>query len=114
MDKRLKDRGLMKWTGLMFPEHVAMLRQMRGEQDLCEKPIVDDFMRAEFDEGIFYAMEYNLTVRFTTWQAGMIEYVTGFIHYIDHVTEELRIETFSDGFKRVRMADVVRVDVVED
>lgn len=111
----LKDRGKMKWqAALITPEHAAMLRALRGEQELCEKPIVDEFMRNEFDERVAYAMEFNMPIEFAVWQAGFISHVVGRVHYVEPIKQQLRIEREDGAVERLMMADVVGVEVLDD
>ena len=111
----IKDRGLMKWApALIMPEQTAMLRALRGELEQCEKPIVDEHERAEFDERIGYAMEYNLPVVFSVWQAGFITDRVGRVHYVDETTQQMRIESLIGEFERLMLTDVVGVEVAED
>lgn len=111
----IRDRGIVKWQpALIMPEHTAMMRALRNELEQCEKPIVDEHERSEFDERIGYAMEYNLPVVFSVWQAGFITEVAGRIHYIDPITKQMRIESLIGEFERLMLADVVGVEVAED
>ncbi|GGF15217.1 hypothetical protein GCM10010954_12290 [Halobacillus andaensis] len=35
------DRGKIKWTSLMLPEHVEMVKETYKEQNKVEKPLLD-------------------------------------------------------------------------
>lgn len=109
----IRDRGAKKWTSLMLPEHIAMLRQFNDDYYLVEKPIVDEFAYDEFDERIAYAMEYNMPVKITEWHAGRFTEVVGRVHYVDPITKQLRVKT-TQGFERLNMADVTAVEIVAD
>ncbi|WP_368900887.1 YolD-like family protein [Oceanobacillus oncorhynchi] len=39
---KINDRGNMKWTAMMLPEHVEMLNELNKQQEYKDKPIVDD------------------------------------------------------------------------
>lgn len=111
----IRDRGIIKWQpALIMPEQTAMMRALRNELEQCEKPIIDEHERAEFDERIGYAMEYNLPVVFSVWQAGFITEQVGRVHYVDPITQQMRIETLIGEFERLMLADVVGVGVVFD
>ena len=40
-DDNLKDRGSIKWTAMMLPEHVGLLRKLESGQDKVKRPVLD-------------------------------------------------------------------------
>ncbi|MEH7521665.1 YolD-like family protein [Bacillus sp. JJ1503] len=110
----IKDRGLIKWQGFFMPEQVAMQRQLYEELSQTAQPIIDDYMRGEFDERVGYAMEYNLPVEFTLWQAGRTSTMIGRVKYVDIIAQQFRVELPSRTIERVNMSDVACVKIVED
>ncbi|MED1749275.1 hypothetical protein [Bacillus zhangzhouensis] len=38
----LRDRGAIKWTAMMLPEHVARLKHDLAETKKTDKPIIDE------------------------------------------------------------------------
>lgn len=38
----IKDRGTIKWTAMMLPEHVELLKQLEHEQQKVKKPELDE------------------------------------------------------------------------
>lgn len=110
----IRDRGLQKWQGFFMTEHVAELKIMRDEMEKCEKPLIDEYQRAEFDEKVAYAMEMNMPVRLTQWIDGYLKDTVGRVHYCDVIKQQLRIETMMHDLIRVELADVVGVEIVDD
>jgi hypothetical protein len=107
----IKDRGLIKWNAASFlPEQGAMMRRMWAEQEHQEKPLVDQFVLAEIEERVNYAMEYNLTVSFRVWNDGVENVVIGEVHYVDMKRRCYNVDTDA-GWWRVKFDDVVGVDV---
>ena len=47
MENRNRDRGTIKWTAMMLPEHVKLLREWHAEDDYIPKPQHDEY---EFEE----------------------------------------------------------------
>jgi len=37
-----KDRGNIKWTSLMLPEHVQMVKEIWKEEEKVQKPVLDE------------------------------------------------------------------------
>ncbi|WP_186318725.1 YolD-like family protein, partial [Bacillus licheniformis] len=40
-DDNLKDRGSIKWTAMMLPEHVSLLRELESRQNKVKRPVLD-------------------------------------------------------------------------
>ncbi|MFG6494358.1 YolD-like family protein [Fictibacillus sp. UD] len=64
----IRDRGNIKWTSLMLPEHVKELRKYIHEEyyDIPE-PNVDEQQMDNMNELILEAMEFHFPLRFTLY-----------------------------------------------
>lgn len=62
----IKDRGMIKWTSLMLPEHVNRLKELWEEDEQLHLPILDEQQLAEMNDLLYQAYEQQLTVR-VTW-----------------------------------------------
>jgi len=58
----LRDRGNIKWTSLMLPEHVEILKDMWKEDERVEKGILDEDQAVEIDFKLQMAIKDDLTV----------------------------------------------------
>ncbi|AUJ25213.1 YolD-like family protein [Virgibacillus dokdonensis] len=58
----VNDRGTIKWTSIMMPEHIEMLQEMWKEQDYKEKPILDEQQQEEINNKLLMAGVNDLTV----------------------------------------------------
>ncbi|KNE19026.1 YolD-like family protein [Virgibacillus pantothenticus] len=58
----VNDRGTIKWTSIMMPEHVEMLQKMWKEQDHEEMPILDEQQKEEINNKLLMAVANDLTV----------------------------------------------------
>ncbi|GLB59599.1 YolD-like family protein [Cytobacillus sp. NCCP-133] len=55
----LRDRGIVKWLPAHFmPEHRAMLKKLKIEQNSQNNPLIDEYELEEFENKIHYAMEF--------------------------------------------------------
>ncbi|SFK60702.1 YolD-like protein [Halobacillus dabanensis] len=63
MDNRNRDRGTIKWTSLMLPEHVEMVKKLWKEDQRVEKGIIDEQKAVEIDFLMQRALSDNLTVK---------------------------------------------------
>ncbi|MGG1480183.1 YolD-like family protein [Bacillus smithii] len=106
------DRGNKKWTSLMIPEHVEMLRQFANEEYYkTPKPMLDPYQVQEIEEKIHYAAEYHLPVKFDVWYEGLVEKVSGHIHYLDPIQKEIRVKDNEGNVERVKFENIVNVEV---
>ena len=88
-----KDRGTIKWTSLMLPEHVQRLRAWENErQDTPPKEKADWELEA-LHETIQRAYELNMPITFTLYQQNTWQTIIGFITTIDVLKKHLLLET---------------------
>ncbi|MED1469276.1 YolD-like family protein [Bacillus salipaludis] len=110
----IHDRGMKKWQfAFGHPELIKGQRDLWRDQERLAKPIVDPYELEEFDQRIVYAMEYNLSVIIAIWSDGFTSDIKGWVHYVDPLTHQLRIEAEDGLFHRITFEDVVAVVVVD-
>lgn len=63
MDNRNRDRGTIKWTSLMLPEHVEMVKKLWREDQRVEKGMMDEQKAVEIDFLLQRALSDDLTVK---------------------------------------------------
>jgi hypothetical protein len=110
----INDRGKIKWQGAFFmPEHVKMLGELRTDYYRTAKPQLDVGQLEEFDVIISEAMADNMPVKVRTWHHGFNSDICGKVHYVDPITQQLRIEVKPGEYERVKMADIISVVIIE-
>ncbi|MDQ0231876.1 YolD-like family protein [Metabacillus malikii] len=92
----IRDRGNIKWTSMMLPEHVELLREWSETDNYQEKPELDEQQLEQFNELICLAMEEHHELKFTYYKDHYQHTCTGYVHYIDPITKMLRIVHESD------------------
>ncbi|MEH7356264.1 YolD-like family protein [Neobacillus drentensis] len=104
----IRDRDKKKWQfAFGMPELIKAQRDLWTDQERIIKPIIDEYEKEEFDQRICYAMEYNLSVKITTWSNGFTSNMTGRIHYVDPISYQLRIELLGGEFQQIDFEDVI-------
>ncbi|MFD1038927.1 YolD-like family protein [Virgibacillus byunsanensis] len=58
----VNDRGTIKWTSMMLPEHVNLLREMWEEKSQKDKPILEEDIKEEINTQLQLAIHDNLTI----------------------------------------------------
>lgn len=88
-----KNRGTIKWTALMLPEHVQRLRAWENElHDIPPKEKADWELEV-LHETIQRAYELKMLITFTLYQQNTWQTITGFITTIDVLKKHLLLET---------------------
>lgn len=65
---QIKDRGNIKWTAMMLPEHVQMLRDWQKETLSEEKPELDNFDLEAIYEEIRIADKRQCAIEIRVWR----------------------------------------------
>ncbi|MGO4888393.1 YolD-like family protein [Anaerobacillus sp. MEB173] len=102
----IRDRGNIKWTAMMLPEHVEMLKTLEEKTVYKTKPIVDEQQLTEMNETLCEAMAENQSLYFTYFQHHNYHVLVGKVHDFDQVNEKLRIK---DYFEHVHILDIKNV-----
>lgn len=88
-----KDRGTIKWTAMMLPEHIERLREWEEELQYDHKKELSEWELESLHETIQYAFESNKALTFTLFKANRISQITGSIKAIDKQKKQLLIES---------------------
>ncbi|MCM3741491.1 YolD-like family protein [Oceanobacillus luteolus] len=58
----INDRGTIKWTSMMLPEHANMLKEMWSQKEWKEKPMLDEQLITEMNLKLQFALKDDLTI----------------------------------------------------
>ncbi len=94
----LKDRGNIKWTAMMLPEHVSMIRELKERQNYKTKPIIDEQRLEEFNEIIHFSLQTREAVQLKYFKSGDYRSVIGVIDHVDHSLTSIKV-VIEDGSK---------------
>jgi hypothetical protein len=108
----IRDRGNIKWTAMMLPEHVELLREWQKEDAYKSRPELDEQRLEEMNEIIHEAMEFHECLSFTYYANRELHQITGHIHYVDDVNGELRIIDQQENVHLVKFNKITDVRVV--
>jgi hypothetical protein len=108
----IRDRGRIKWTAMMLPEHVKMLRDVWFDDfERQEKPILDEYAIQEINEKIIYAKENKVMVKISCWENGFIKEYDGIIKKVDVIGKRVEL---SDGENNevISFDDVINIELL--
>ncbi|WP_254434246.1 YolD-like family protein [Halobacillus sp. Marseille-Q1614] len=104
-----RDRGTIKWTSLMLPEHVEMIKKVWKEDERVEKGILDEQKAAEIDFVLQRALHDRLTVDLRVHNG--FDYDVWRLKITDVNKRERKVETVLFDSKEER---IFRLDEVSD
>ncbi|WP_078379942.1 YolD-like family protein [Sutcliffiella halmapala] len=87
----IRDRGTIKWTSMMLPEHVKMLRDLVREDTYETKPELDEQQLDEMNELFCEAMETGKEVTITYYEKKRYHLFVGMVHHLDAYQRRLHV-----------------------
>lgn len=105
----IKDRGAIKWTAFMMPEHVKLEKHYWMEQNKITKPELDEQQIEEINLKIESAMEFNEKLMFYYYINGEIRFIIGKVHYVDTLRRKFRIMDEHEKVNIINFDDLVDV-----
>ncbi|MCM3711053.1 YolD-like family protein [Sporosarcina luteola] len=112
VDGDIKDRGRIKWTAMMLPEHLADLRDWHAEDGLTERPELTEWDLAAIQEEIEIAYKRKCETLIKTWRDNRIIENQGTIETIDlHKKAILLVEHF--GEIRIQIEEIISVQAID-
>lgn len=101
----IKDRGNIKWTSLMLPEHVKLLKELWEEEDKVPRPIIDEHMGEIIEKKILNSYQMNQIICVKYFCNGKINYIKDCVVKIDQTRKEIQ---FKNG-RTLSNKDIVSV-----
>ncbi|QJC96287.1 putative phage origin proteib YozL [Bacillus mojavensis] len=105
----LRDRGTIKWTSMMLPEHLTQLKQDLLDASKIEKPSLDAQQIEEMDIIVSEALEFNKELVLKLFNNGFVENVTGRVHYINFEQQKLHVKDQNDNTVYIYMNNIIGV-----
>ncbi|MED3551149.1 YolD-like family protein [Cytobacillus praedii] len=105
----IRDRGRIKWTSMMLPEHVKLLRDWAEEDRHEHKREIDEQALESMNDCISEAMEYGKAVTLTYYQHKNYRLVIGNIHYWDEINHKVHIVDRFGEVHQIRTSEIADV-----
>lgn len=88
----IKDRGNIKWQGMMLTEHVDLLNEFNKEYRSIKGPVLDEYELTLIAEEIERAFKSKSTIKLTYWLDGKLLDDYGVPIKIDTINKKLVID----------------------
>ncbi len=109
----IRDRGRIKWTSMMLPEHVKMLRDWVKEDTYEYRKELDEQQLETMNETLLGAMEFDQQVIISHYHSHHYEIVIGKIHYWDAAFGKLHIVDQFDEIHKIKLADIYDIRLAD-
>ncbi|WP_433594986.1 YolD-like family protein [Lysinibacillus xylanilyticus] len=90
----IRDRGTIKWTAMMLPEHIQKIKQWKREAFAEAPRTLSEWELEDLQQTINQAFKQHKTVTISTWQEAKYVQWTGIITALDE-SQKLVLETLT-------------------
>ncbi|MFC0014435.1 MULTISPECIES: YolD-like family protein [Allobacillus] len=105
-----KDRGTMKWSSLMLPEHVEILQGLWQEDRYEKKPTVDE-QQIEWNEQLLQQAYINQSlIQVTHYDAGAYYKELLRVMYMEPSTRSIRFTDQQDNRKTISIENILQIE----
>ncbi|MDP4083760.1 MAG: YolD-like family protein [Bacillota bacterium] len=109
----IRDRGRIKWTAMMLPEHVKLLRDWVKEDTYEQKKRLDEQQHERLNGTLSEAMEFDQWLTITHYRDQNYEIVIGKVHYWDEISHKLHVIDRFEEMHQIDIADIADVRITE-
>lgn len=110
----IKDRGTMKWTAMMLPEHVQQLRKIWGDDHKVTMPTIDEQQLEIINNTINLAMTEHLLLKITYYDHANYFNTTGYAQKTDPYTSMITILTIKGSTLSIRTNQIIEVELTTE
>lgn len=100
----VNDRGTIKWTAMMMPEHVELLNQLKEKQNRKQKPILDEQQLEENGFQLMMAHKDNLLISIKYYDNYDYNNIRGYVDKINYQDKYVSV------VKRITSEDNIRIN----
>lgn len=108
----MKDRGLIKWTAMMLPEHVQLLREWEKEDEKVTMPLLDDQALERYNDVVQEAVAKKRLVAITYLQDGIKQQLTGTIARLMPLEGRLDVRTKTGVDYRLLVGTILAIEML--
>ena len=108
----IRDRGNMKWTAMMLPEHLVEIKKWKKEQFYDKKRELTEWELEEIELTVQCAFKLRKLVMLTLWQNHELHDETGLVTGMDPIKKEMLLDT-DLAIKRIAFSDIQDAKLVD-
>lgn len=108
----IRDRGNMKWTAMMLPEHLVEIKKWKQEQFYEKKRELTEWEIEEIEQTIQRAFKMRQIVKLTLWDNNNLHDKTGLVTGMDPIKKEMLLDT-ELSIKCIAFSDIQDAKLVD-
>jgi len=108
----IHDRGNMKWTAMMLPEHLVQLKEWKREQFYDKKRDLTEWELEEIEQTIQRAFKMRKLIKLTLWDHNKLYDAIGEITGTDLYKKELLLDA-DLSIKRINFDQIQKASLVD-
>ncbi|MEK3955284.1 YolD-like family protein [Psychrobacillus sp. FSL K6-1464] len=108
----IKDRGMMKWQGMMLTEHVSMLNEYNQDLKRIPKPQLDEWDYDAIQHTLDASLRSKADTKVKLWRDGEFIYRRGTIESINIQRRTLELDTPFSLIK-LNVDEIVDVTIID-
>lgn len=106
----IKDRGTMKWTAMMLPEHVQQIRKIWNDDKKVTMPTIDEQQLEIINNTVKLAIEDHSLLKITYYDKGYYLHTTGYAQKADPVTSIVTMLTLKGNKLFIQTDQIIEVE----
>ncbi|WP_298830044.1 YolD-like family protein [uncultured Planococcus sp.] len=108
----IKDRGIIKWQGMMLTEHVEMIRAWYEEDKHDAKPDLDETDLQLLQEELVLAAQRKCQVKMKSWKEKKFHYHIGTIRELN-AKNRLIVYEDPEGLHRLPINELIGIWLID-
>lgn len=108
-----KDRGMIKWQGMMLTEHVKLIKEWREEDNRVPMPELDEWDLQSIQEELELSIKRKCEVRIQSWRNWEFVYHTGIVENIDYKRRQITYKDSKGLLHRLEVSEVTSIHLLE-
>lgn len=104
----MNDRGSIKWTAMMLPEHVELLRRRKRESQKVRKPILDSQQLEYIEQQLQEAIANTASINATYYEDGDIQSVVGQLTNVNVSDQQIHVTT-ENGVLAISFSNIINI-----
>src|SRR5690625_4999913 len=109
----LRDRGTIKWTSLMLPEYVELLKKMWRDTEKVNMPVHDSQELELMNGQLVQAYERKSLIVLSIYKDGFIEEISRTIMNFHIHQAQISLQTKNDLEKIINLNQLVSLRIVD-
>ena len=108
----MRDRGAIKWSAMMLPEHRKLLEKLLDEQQYVEKPILAQDKCEEINRVLLAALGKEEWVRIKIYREHAFQLIEGMITRYISEQKKLKIIDKADKVIFLNLEEIVDSEII--